>query len=102
MAKITRYANDPATGERIPITEMADRYDMNPNTVALRDTRGKTGWDLVAPVDDRRSRAAQAGADKRHAEMLHRRTPDYRRELARELLHDPITRALAQPLIRRA
>lgn len=67
MAKITRYANDPATGERIPITEIAERYDMNPNTVALRDSRGKTGWDLVAPVDDRRARAALRGADARAA-----------------------------------
>lgn len=97
MPRITRYAYDPYTGERLPLIELAARYDLSVPTLQGRIGRGKTGPDLVAPVD-----AAKSRASKLASKTPRERTEHDRREQARQLLMDPSIRALARPLVQRA
>lgn len=97
MPRITRYVHDPYTGERLPLIELAARYDLGVQTLQGRLGRGKTGPELVAPVNAKKSRASRLSRQKRKPTTEHQR-----REQARQLLMDPRNHWLAQPLVRQA
>ncbi|MYL22510.1 hypothetical protein GLV89_01665 [Halomonas alkaliantarctica] len=89
MSKI--QTTDPATGEIVTIPQLAKRYSIRIGTLHWRHSRGRRGWDLVAPLNEHRGSSIRQGIAKRR-EMA---SPE-RRELIQAARTHPLTRPFSQ------
>jgi len=91
---------DPKRGDRVTISQLAQRYDLPANTLQYRYRNGKRGEELIRPPMDAKQKAAMRRAYLEAARdgVPKQDTAAARRELAAHIMHDPCNRWLTRPL----
>lgn len=92
------FTHDPATGERVGLRELSIRHDRPYGCLCKRFAAGKRGWELVAPISERRAKAGEALVNR----MRQLRGDCIeRQQIIAELRQNPVNAAMMRPLVRK-